>query len=314
MIGKKRTNLSATEVVGLGEALFDCFTDRQALGGAPVNVAVHAAALLGRLGGRATVATRVGDDELGDRFRREVAQRGVSLEGVSIDEELPTGRVDVTLDEHGDASYRFEDPSAWDALRCDDAWLTIAKRCGSVAFGSLAQRHQASREEIHQFLQGAPQAIRLFDVNLRQSHYSAEVLDTSLRLASAAKLSEEELRVVGGLLGFRSDSHEAGLAELEKRYGLDWIALTRGAAGTSLLTKGTFHAGEAVAFPLEPGADTVGAGDACCAGLLVGFLLGWPVERTLGLANRLGAWVATRPGATPALPDDLLRAVKVSAD
>ena len=39
-------------IVGLGEALFDVFPDRQILGGAPLNVAVHAHQLASALGGR----------------------------------------------------------------------------------------------------------------------------------------------------------------------------------------------------------------------------------------------------------------------
>lgn len=53
-------------------------------------------------------------------------------------------------------------------------------------------------------------------------------------------------------------------------------------------------------------ADSVGAGDACSAGLMYGLLMQWPVERTLELANRMGAYVASQPGATPHLPKALL--------
>ena len=56
----------------------------------------------------------------------------------------------------------------------------------------------------------------------------------------------------------------------------------------------------------HPHADTVGAGDACCASLITGMLLDWPPERTLALANRVGAYVASQPGATPRLPESLL--------
>jgi sugar/nucleoside kinase (ribokinase family) len=62
-------------------------------------------------------------------------------------------------------------------------------------------------------------------------------------------------------------------------------------------------------FERAAGADAVGAGDACGAGLLVGALLHWPYNRRVELANRLGAFVYSRAGATPELPSTLVAEV-----
>jgi sugar/nucleoside kinase (ribokinase family) len=51
--------------------------------------------------------------------------------------------------------------------------------------------------------------------------------------------------------------------------------------------------------------DAVGAGDAFTAGLISGLLRGWPLDRTAGFANELGALVARSPGAMPALDREL---------
>ncbi|MEO1237759.1 MAG: hypothetical protein AAFX76_13310, partial [Planctomycetota bacterium] len=51
-------------IVGFGEALFDVFDAGPRLGGAPLNVAAHAAALLKPHGGAAAVVSAVGDDDL----------------------------------------------------------------------------------------------------------------------------------------------------------------------------------------------------------------------------------------------------------
>ncbi|MGL4512371.1 MAG: PfkB family carbohydrate kinase [Lacipirellulaceae bacterium] len=300
-------------VVGLGEALFDCFPGGDVLGGAPVNVAVHTDALLQSIGGRAVPATRVGRDPLGARFARELAERGVSTEHTQHDPGLPTGRVAVAINSAGHASYTFDSPSAWDAIDFDEPMRRLAARCDAVAFGTLAQRGPRSRDAIRSFLGAAKQAFRLFDLNLRQSYYSAEVVDTSLRLASAAKLNDDELHAVGALLGLDTlpaHDFDGAVHELVARYGLEWVALTRGAAGTTIYMNGAKVVGRPASYAVELGADSVGAGDACCAGLLCGKLLGWPLDRTLRVANVLGAFVASRPGATPALPPELLRLVE----
>lgn len=294
-------------VVGLGEALFDCFADREVLGGAPLNVAIHANAVLTPHGGAALPATRVGADSLGDRCLAEIEQRGLTTEQVQRDATRPTGRVAVSLDPAGNAEYRFEEACAWDALTFDDDLAALARRCDGVAFGTLAQRGSTTRQAITDFVAAATQAVRLFDANLRQDYYSAEVLDASLQLASAAKLNEEELREVSGLLELGNTiSLDGAAACLAAAYGLEWIAITRGAEGTTLYSQEGRHAGPPASFASEANADSVGAGDACCAGLLCGTLLGWEPAETVGLANRLGAYVATRPGATPELPPEIL--------
>ena len=287
-----------TLVVGLGEALYDCFPDREVLGGAPINVVVHASAFLP---GGAVPATRVGDDDLGRRFLSQMAERGISSDHVQIDPIRPTGRVRVAVDPDGEPSYTFDDHSAWDAIEFDHSMQELAARCSAVTFGTLAQRESQSRDSMRSFLGSAPQSLRLLDVNLRQGFYSAEVLDASLELASAVKLNRDEVRVIADLLNLEDE------AELVDRYNLNWLALTRGHEGTLLLRDGQWREGEAAAVEPEPNVDQVGAGDACCAGLIYGMLQEWSESKTLTLANAMGAWVASRQGATPPLPPEILR-------
>lgn len=305
-------------VVGLGEALFDCFPTHSVLGGAPVNFALHASALLESLGGTCLPATRVGKDELGDRFFAELRSRNVSTDAVQIDHDHPTGQVIVELDAEGQASYNFASNVAWDHLAPSDTWDQLAKKCCAVAFGTLAQRSPTSRETITRFLSQADRAIRLFDVNLRGDFYSAEMLDQSLRHATALKLNLEELEIIVQLLDLKvaaavGDDTSIGskLAFISQSFELDWVALTRGAEGTLLYCDNRVYEASQKAQNWQPeeNADSVGAGDACCASLLVGMLLGWPPQRTLELANQVGAFVASRSGATPQLPESLVSLV-----
>lgn len=300
-------------IVGLGEALFDCFPDRAVLGGAPVNFAVHAHALLNRVGGRGVVATRVGNDELGKRYLDELDSRRVDRTHVQIDQERPTGTVEVRIDSAGHANYTFASNVAWDHLEFTEDWKLLASECCLVSFGTLAQRSPQSRDSIAQFLASSSNAVRLFDVNFRQQFYSAEILEHSLELASAVKLNAEELGQVCSLLDLADPAvhpvdDQAG-AIIEK-HKLDWLALTRGTEGTVLYAHGNRFEGEPAYFSPEDQADSVGAGDACCAALAVGTLLEWPGEKTLALANQMGAFVASRRGATPEIPRTILDLVQ----
>jgi len=296
-------------VVGLGEALFDCFANARHVGGAPVNLAVHCDALLRGIGGRGVVASAIGADELGQEFAAFLHARSLDPKFIQTDPRHATGRVFVAVDERGEPSYRIETGAAWDHLQYEETWQQLARTCAAVAFGTLAQRSPKSRATIVQFLRDARHAIRLFDVNLRQDYFSADLIRDSLELATAAKLNREELGRIGRMLGVSvpsSSDPNAVVFEIMSQFGLDWIAVTNGSQGTALFAHQQAFTSAVPSYEPAVGADAVGAGDACGAGLLVGALLEWPYERRVDLANHLGAYVCSRPGAIPTLPLSLL--------
>ena len=292
-------------IVGLGEALFDLLPSGKVLGGAPLNVACHAHALLQGRGGEGVVASRVGADGLGGEVVAELARRGMSTAFLQGDDKHPTGTVNVTL-EAGEPSFEIVANVAWDCLEFTPAWAELAQCATAVCFGTLAQRSSASRAAIQAFLDEAAGAIRLFDVNLRQQFYDRSLLESSCRRATMVKLNEDELPVLAGLLNLPGTWPINQLSELRQRFGLDAVVYTRGPRGTTLVLPGEVISPPAASYPPAPNADAVGAGDACSAGILAGWSLHLPPQQTAELANRLGAFVASQPGATPALPPEIV--------
>lgn len=304
---------SAFTIVGLGESLFDVFPDRAVLGGAPLNVAYHAHQLCSASGGRGIVASRAGTDDLGQRLLDELRTRGLTTDFVQIDTAHPTGRVDIAL-RHGEPMYDFLADVAWDYLEWTPDWRRLAESCDAVVFGTLAQRCPTSRTTVQRFVEAARQAVRLFDVNLRVTFFDADCLRRGAELATAIKLNEDELPIVLRLLGLTEPSAKAepsdGACRLLQAFagtGLRHVVVTHGAQGTELWTREGSIRGQIARFERHPQADNVGAGDACSAGLLWGWLNNWPADQIVTLANRLGAFVASQPGATPAIPDELRR-------
>jgi fructokinase len=171
----------------------------------------------------------------------------------------------------------------------------------------LAQRSPESRSTIRQLLAAAPQAWRVCDLNLRQQFYSADVIAGSFQLANVMKLSAAELSLAANLLDVKStQGADQQARELCKKFELELLILTRGKEGTVLYGNGQRVEGEVPSFPRAPRADDVGAGDASCAAIVTGLLQAWPLERIVDLANRVGAYVASQPGATPRLPREIL--------
>lgn len=303
-------------IAGLGEALFDVFPDAEILGGAPLNMAVHAHQLSRGRGGEGVVVSRVGQDEPGQRVFDQLAQRGVNTQYLQSDPDRQTGEVYVGVDEHGEPDFKVVDGVAWDWLQFDPDLESFARRCEAVCFGSLAQRTGQTRNTIYRFLEAAGRAIKLFDVNLRQQYHNRNILDRSCQLATAIKLNQGELSIVCQTLGIPPSAEEGANQDdylsgrLLKKYQLRFVALTRGKNGTVLYTSGDRFEGKRAAYSRADGADNVGAGDGCSAAILVGLVLRMDMQRTADLANHVGAYVASQPGGTPELPQMILDMVK----
>lgn len=298
-------------IVGIGEALFDLFPDEQRLGGAPLNVAVHAHQLAKARQGRGIVVSRIGYDDLGTLIRQELEQRSMSVAYLQTDPDRPTGRVYVDFDRQGQPTYDIANDAAWDVIQFDPDLEDLAIMCNAVCFGTLAQRNGLSRNNIYRFLHAARRAVRLFDVNLRQDYYDQNNLRRSCEFATIVKLNEEELPKVANLLGLSVEDETEGARALLGQYDLEMVVLTRGERGTHLyLPDDVVIDGAPASYPPAEGADAVGAGDGCAAAILVGRVLRLPPQTIADLANHVGAFIASQPGATPTLPDAILDMVK----
>lgn len=102
-----------------------------------------------------------------------------------------------------------------------------------------------SRATIQRFVARAPQALRVFDVNMRQQYFNADLIEHSLRLANFVKLNEDELPHVCGLLGIAGDGDvDRQVWALYEAFDLRGLALTRGAKGTLLFRDGETYSGD----------------------------------------------------------------------
>jgi fructokinase len=249
------------------------------------------------------MVSAVGSDDLGDQALEKLRNRGVRCDHVARDPLHDTGRVLVSLNVAGQASYEFASDVAWDHISWSEPLGALAANCNAVCFGTLGQRSQVSRETIRRFVAATPhQALRVFDVNLRQRFYDRETIEASLELASVLKLNDEELPVMAEMLGIRVGDERKVLRELADQFGLRVLALTRGPGGSLLMANGDED--ECMAPPTTV-VDTVGAGDSFTAALVLGLLRGLPLDLINTRANAVAAFVCSQNGATPELPQHL---------
>ncbi len=298
----RRTRAARPLIVGLGEVLWDMLPSGRQLGGAPANMVYHAAAL----GARVALLSSVGRDAQGRDILSRLDALGINRRFVFKNHERPTGRVDVAVDSSGRPEYSILENAAWDFIPFTAATTTLATRADAVCFGTLAQRAPVSRSNLQEFLRHTRKdCLRVFDINLRGSYYSAALLQRLIGMSNVLKLNNEELPILARLLALNAPEDDLP-EKLLCKFKLNLLALTCGSNGSLLLTKTERHK--------EPGRnikikDTVGAGDAFGAALAIGLLKGWPLWRINHAANTLAAFVCSKRGATPAIPSAVLKLI-----
>ena len=306
LTGECGSSMKKFTTVGLGELLWDIFPAGRQLGGAPANFAY----MTNLLGDEGIVASRVGDDELGEAAKNRLEHLGLGTSCIQLDPTYRTGVVQVQVDSKGQPTFQIAEPAAWDAFEWTPAWQALAQKADAVCFGSLAQRSPQSRQTIFSFLKTIrPETTRVFDVNLRQSFYSAQTLANSAKHADIIKLNDDELPTVVQLLGFPFHDEESAAQWLRHTFHIKLVCITRGAAGSFLVSEYAKHEHPGIRVHV---ADTVGSGDAFTAALVYHYLRRDPLAAMNEAANRMGSWVASQTGATPARDEARLESIRAA--
>jgi fructokinase len=291
-------------VVGVGEVLWDLLFTGEQLGGAPANFAYHAHAL----GAPVKFITRVGKDDYGREIIRRFREMGLPDTTVQVDESVPTGTAKVALSGNGLAQFTIQENVAWDHIAVTPEALAAARAADAICFGSLAQRCQPSRNTIQQLVAATPvEALRVFDINLRQQFYSRGVIEESLQLANVLKLNDDELPALSRILSLPGSTEhqvERQIERLAQAYSLRLVALTRGARGSLLYQEGRWS--DCPSRPVKV-VDTVGAGDSFTAALVLGLLRKMDLDEINTLANEVARYVCSCAGGTPSLPVEFAR-------
>ena len=277
-------NNSSSPII-FGEVLFDCFPEGEnVLGGAPFNVAWHCQAF----GLQPLLISRIGDDLLGGKVITAMRDWGMKTDGLQIDSEHATGRVNVSF--HNDEpSYEIIENSAWDFI--DNHVLPQLDKDSILYHGSLALRSPVSAQCLEAIKQSTSSSI-FVDVNLRTPWWNISDIYHSIQNSQWLKINADELNI----LSPEKDSCKNKAQHLLTKLHLDLIVVTQGASGAFALTpKDTFQVHPEKTINIV---DTVGAGDAFTSVLLLGLLKLWPLDTTIKRAQQFASQVVGLRGAT----------------
>lgn len=300
-----------SDFFAFGEILWDCLPSGKHAGGAPFNVAAH----LAQIGVSSALISSVGRDELGDEILAAAGHKNVSVKFVSRARiGLPTGTVLVNIDQNGNATYQLGQPVAWDEITVSPQAVEAVSRARAFIFGSLAARSRYNLTQLDSLLQ-VKGPVKFFDVNLRPPFADAELVMRLAKSADVLKLNDVEVGQLASWVRTGTATHDTPRDEhaiaraceaLAEATGVTRICVTRAEDGATFWDAGTLTT---VPAPRVEVKDTVGAGDAFMAGLMLGLTNGTGTHKALEDAARLGAFVASQHGATPLLPPEITRPI-----
>ncbi len=287
------------KIVGVGEVVWDMLPGGKQLGGAPLNFAYFAKAL----GARSYAISAIGRDVLGDETCQKLSGTGVDMTFLERND-LPTGRVLVTIDSDGNPQYEILENVAWDAIECPPEVIKLVSDTDAICWGSLAQRSERSKSSILKMLDAASgDCLKVFDINIRQHYCTKEVAEESLKRADVLKLNEDELLKVSEMFSITGEV-QAVINSLITMFNLKEIIHTQGALCSEVYDVNGLRS--RIMTPKVKVADTIGAGDSFTAAYIVSRLNGQDIKSAHETAVKISAFVCTQNGAINPLPNELM--------
>lgn len=277
------------QILCFGEILWDKLPTGRKAGGAPMNVALH----LNRFGIPSVVASSVGNDADGNDLMDFLVKTGLSTRLVQRHPDLPTGEARIKLDAENNATFELVEPVAWDHIEPTAELAAEAAGSRAIVFGSLVSRNEYTRNTLLSLLNN--DLLKIMDVNLRPPFDREAVVKMLLEHADIVKLNDDEMMRISDWYGMEGSLRER-MEAFRTFYGLATLIVTRGKNGACLIHHGIYH--EHSGYRVQT-VDTVGSGDAFLAGFLAALFDGKDMTVALTEACAVGAFVATRAGATP---------------
>jgi len=267
-----------------GEVLYDFFPEGESvLGGAPFNVAWHCQAF----GLEPLLISRTGDDSAGSNVVKAMHDWGMKTEGIQIDPEHATGRVNVSF-QNNEPFYDILEDCAWDFINSQA--LPELNKDSILYHGSLALRKSVSAHCLN-VIKKTITPLTFVDINIRLPWWDISNLYDFMQNSKWLKINEDELNSI--VSEYEDIKNKARY--LKDHLELEYLVVTQGASGAFVMSAN--HT-----FQISPEnnvsiIDTVGAGDAFTSILLLGLHKSWDIEKTLYRAQQFASHVVGIRGA-----------------
>ena len=281
-------------ILVIGEILFDVFPNYRRIGGAPFNFAFH----LKSFGFDVRFISKIGMDDAGKEILHKLELARFNLDDIQIDQDHPTGSVNVRLDKSGAHQFDIISDVAYDYIDFVPEYHSkLIDAAKMIYFGSLIQRSESGYDNLQTFIsRKSPETLNFYDINLRPGCYNNAIVEKSLFKTDILKLNTDELKKLKQMLSLKVSNDDL-VYHIMETHSIKTVSLTKGEAGSELFTnQGCFSSKSAEAITVV---DSVGAGDAFAAMLVAGLIKKWRPAEILERASLFASRVCEIKGAIP---------------
>lgn len=274
-------------IVAFGEVLMDCLPDKNVIGGAPFNVAIH----LKRFGNQVTFISKIAKDDFGEEIFNFAKNEHIE-KGISFDENHPTGFVSVEFIK-SEPHYTIETEKSWQFID----YVPLGKPVDVFIYGSLALYFEKNQNTFLQYKAENPTAVFVCDLNLRGYFYSEKTINFCLSSATILKVNDDEWIYLKEI--YKQSTDKQLLEYLEGTFSLIKIIRTQSKKGALVYWDDTViqESTEMILDTLFK--DAIGAGDGFLACFLNSYFKENSIRNALKKALIFAGKICQFSGAIP---------------
>lgn len=241
--------------------------------------------------------TSLGNDELANNAMDFIKKENIDSSLIQINNNYNTGKATVFLNEKKVPDYIIHENAAWDNIEYNEKIENALKeKYDLFYFNILSQRNECSYNTIKKIYNNINSKYKICDVTFRKTYYTKEKIKEALEFINILKINDDELYTIKNIFyPSLENDNEKLLKAINKDFNIEYIFLTLGAEGASVLYEGEyiFRASNKVKV-----VDTVGAGDSFAAALSYAILNNLDIKKVLDFASTVSEQMVQLKGGT----------------
>ncbi|MEI0496187.1 PfkB family carbohydrate kinase, partial [Brachyspira intermedia] len=266
------------------------------IGGAPFNYSLQLSRLLSK-DDKLKFITALGNDDYSKDALSFIDNENIDKSLIQTLKDYGTGKATVFLNEKKVPDYIIHENSAWDNIEYNSNIENALKESYDLFyFNILSQRNEKSYNTLKNIFKNINAKYKVCDVTFRKNYYTKEKIKESLEFINILKINDDELAVIKELFyPSMPNDNELLLKAINKDFNIDYIFLTLGASGASVLYNNEYIFNPSNKVNVI---DTVGAGDSFCAALSYAILRGLDINNVLKFASSVSEEMVQVKGGT----------------
>lgn len=278
-------------IIAFGEVVWDYLSSKRLIGGSAANI-VYRCNLFGDKG---DIISKIGNDKLGEEALNRLNDLEISTKHIQIDEDFPTGRVEVKYDENGSILYNVMPDVAYNHIEITPKILKLSSKADCIVFNPLPLYYGISRNTLREIISQANENVTIFfDLKVFQHFFNKEIIEQFLQYSTIAHIKERDIDRLSDELKIENKSIKRFCKDFIKKYELEVVILMSLDNRFYIFTKkGKQYKSKKYNIKIK---DIVGSGMAFSAGFLHYYLNGKKIKKAIKFGSAASALNSTFEG------------------